>query len=249
MSILTPAEAVRLLREQWANPTMLAQELFSILTADLPDTLNAPVSINNGNNPPTTPLFQLDNAQAGQQVFSFGKDGSLGNFTFDPNNGLVFNGGGGAPPQPIGGGPAPPPSKGVGAMPGTITGGGPATYDVQLLTSGQTVSAIAWPQVAESADPGTQVWVYLVGNQYYTEVPAANPCYAANITSVNSVSSYLCDLYPLGPGGTKKPGGPFTVTQLLIAGTASLPIGAWDIAVKLGSGYYFQMPVFMGPDA
>jgi hypothetical protein len=39
------------------------------------------------------------------------------------------------------------------------------------------------------------------------------------------------------------------VTQLLIAGTASLPIGAWDIAVKLGSGYYFQMPVFMGPDA
>jgi hypothetical protein len=165
MSILTPAEAVRLLREQWANPTMLAEELFSILTADLPDTLNAPVTVNTGNNPPNTPLFQLDDAQPGQQVFSFGPGGSLGSYTFDPQTGLSFDSPQKTPVSVGGGG-----SSVANLAPCTIQSGGPASYSVALVT-GPSVTAIAWPQPLDTAPPGTQAWAYQVSGTWYVQFP------------------------------------------------------------------------------
>lgn len=55
MSFLPPDEVDRLLRTQWKSPQQLAEELHSMLSTDLPLTINAPVKIvSDGNTPALT---------------------------------------------------------------------------------------------------------------------------------------------------------------------------------------------------
>ncbi len=107
-------EALRLLRENWPNPTMLAQELYVMLSSpDIPITTSAPITYTAPSAQATEAAITLAVAPD-QPAISIPSPVGPGGITIGPdginmNGGVILN-------QGI------PPTNGPAGMPGTIQG-------------------------------------------------------------------------------------------------------------------------------
>jgi len=157
-------EAVRLLREQWPNPTMLAQELYAMFEDDVPLEHNAPITLTN----PGTEAPLIINVAPGQPAVQFQVDGvpdgsitiggdgpTFGGRQRTTNNTTVIAGGGGN------------------AFIGVVQSGSGNSY-VVVLDTGLTVNCIQQQIDSNDTIPaGTSVLVIkqIVGGAYVMQTP------------------------------------------------------------------------------
>lgn len=85
-------QAIRLLREKWNSPQLLAEELFAIFASDVPFTIDGPVTINN---PGPLPAITINNGGLGDAAFSYNRESQPQDIP-----GFTFPGLGGIPPLP-----------------------------------------------------------------------------------------------------------------------------------------------------
>jgi hypothetical protein len=155
-------EALRMLREQWQNATLLAQELYAIFTSDQPVTVTSPVAVSGTGNPANPAPVQItlgDNQGitvthgANTTTFSLDNQGNLQQQT-------GFAGGSGQK-KPIAGG-----------LIGIVQSGSGATYQVALQGTGQVVTVTQLSiNASETIPAGTPVVVVQVGAAYQMQVP------------------------------------------------------------------------------
>ena len=126
-------QAIRLLRTKWKSPQLLAEELYSMFQADVPDETDQPVIINSSTGEP--PLTVRDFGD-GDFLIEFGdKDGSLGGIVVDDDGQFQFA----DPPASAGQQPTPqtPAGSGGGGIPGKIISqSSGAVYNVELYEDG-----------------------------------------------------------------------------------------------------------------
>jgi len=127
-------EVIRLLREKWPNSTLLAEELFAILSPNIPLTHNAPLTINN---PTAGPGLIINNAGGGDTTIRFDNNGTpVGSVTIS-GDGITFGGDSSKTEKQK--------QPDRTAFVGTVTGGTGASYTVTLdtgATVGVTVPGI-----------------------------------------------------------------------------------------------------------
>jgi hypothetical protein len=189
-------EALRLLREKWPNATMLAEELYVILSSpDIPITTSAPITYNqpagssapaltlNMNPDATGPAIQINPGDGGPTI-TIGPDNIDlgGGFLLGQGLNLQFLGtqalGGGTNtnPGPGGGGGGQQPSASS-AMPGQIQSGTGTTYTVTIYPSGLSGSTqnvtVTQLQIdnTQAIPAGTWVLVTQNGGNYYMQSP------------------------------------------------------------------------------
>lgn len=120
MSAFIPtAEAIRLMREAWPDATMLAQELFALLTSNLPADAPIPVAKQPGNG--QQPVFTVGGFSNGDTLFEItGAQGQPFGSILIQDGALVFAPPfSGEPPQAQDSGTQPLNPRGPGQLPGT----------------------------------------------------------------------------------------------------------------------------------
>lgn len=184
-------EALRLLREKWQNPTLLAEELYTILNSDLPLNIDGPVTINN---PPgsTEPGLTINQEGGGDIAFQINKNNGDGtqsivqlSYTGDT---LVFDGPITDPEDPDADEDnteeQTPESSGGGSIPCRVVShiGSGASYQIALYEQGvdlgitQTVTATQL-QIAADAEIPEGTWTFANkisrtgGDVFYIQVP------------------------------------------------------------------------------
>lgn len=169
------SQALRLLRENWPSPTMLAQELYAIFQ-DANPTTSGPLTITNPNK--AGPGLAVKNSGGSADVMSFtGGTGGTSTMSFGPDGGLVFT----TPSFSTAdkpGGPTTNIKNSGGAVPGQVLSGGPgAAYSVQVFPNGlaaasKTVAAVQLQiDAGETIQPGTFALFSLAGPTYYFQAP------------------------------------------------------------------------------
>jgi hypothetical protein len=175
-------QALRLLREDWANPKMLADELFAIFTSTDPMTLTGPVTIDNTTNqpgltvrnfgdgntsmqiqkqplPPIPPLPPFAPIEFGPiSIVDFLPDGTIQPLDAQGNPIIIESGGGGFPGKVLSGGPG-------------------STYKVNVYKKGINQAPISVTATQLQIDPGETIpagsWclVAFTNNAYYIQLP------------------------------------------------------------------------------
>lgn len=157
------AEAIRLLREDWPNATMLAQELYAIFQDSVPASTNAPLTANSSN-PDQAPLV----------VNQFGNGGLSISFNKGQGGGIQINDG---VPQLVDKNGNPVGGSGGGVPGKVLSGSGSGPYQVQIYPAGlsgttKTVS-VTQLQIDSSDSVPANTWTIVnqVGSNYYMQVP------------------------------------------------------------------------------
>lgn len=183
-------QAMRLLRESWASPNELAEELFAMFTSDRPVTIDSPLIINNtsADGPPIT----INQGGSNDQTIVINRDSpdppdvpDFPDFDFPtPGNtyitviyadGTVDNPADDPPPnQPPDDDEQP---EGGGGFPGQVISGSDNDYTVEVYESGLTLAPVS-RQVrqlsiasGEVIDPGTWGLIGRVGAEYFMQLP------------------------------------------------------------------------------
>jgi hypothetical protein len=154
-------EALRLLRENWASPLLLAQELYSIFTSDSPIPITSPVAVSGTGNPANPAPVQI--TLGDNQGITLTHGANTTSFSLDGNGNLQqqtgMAGGSGAI-KPIAGG-----------LIGTVVSGSGSTYQV-AIKGGPTVTVTQLSiDPSETIPAGTPAVVVQVGAVYYMQVP------------------------------------------------------------------------------
>lgn len=164
-------QAIRLLRTKWKSPQLLAEELYSMFQADVPNETDQPVIINSSSDDP--PL-QVRDFGDGDFLIEFGdKNGSLGGIIADENGQFQFA----DPPASAGESPTPqePADGGGSGIPGKITAHvSGSNYSVALYGNGPDAAVTATVtvkqlQIATGEVIPTNTWV-LVAKQTVSQV-------------------------------------------------------------------------------
>jgi hypothetical protein len=179
-------EAIRLLREVWPTPTMLAEELFVLLSSpDIPITTSAPITYTPPNADATQAALNIA-TNPGQPAISITGPGgtsiSLGTGGIDLGGVPLYNIGippaNELPPFPEIPGTTTSGGSGTlvpgGGIPGTIVSGGPgANYVFQPTAGGATINVIQGQiDPSQTIPAGTFAIASLVGKStYYIAVP------------------------------------------------------------------------------
>lgn len=210
------AELLRLLRERWANPTILSEEIYAILAGDVPETLNGPVTINNPTGGPAIVVNQLGGSDQLLQV----QRAPAQPFDFPPLPGVP---GSGLPDLPQF--PGLPPL--------------PAQPEIPPLGDGQPLPRRPDQPDIPPTGPGLTV-VGVLGNDPSGDVPPrGEPGGPAPLSGGGNVSlgrvvsgsgdTYVVDLYGAGSGMPATARVVATVPQIDPA--AVIPEGTWLAAV------------------
>ena len=172
----------RLLREYWTAPG-LAEEIFAMMSPDVPNNTAAPVQINLPTGSTVQPI-QIGNYDPGAPVINFTGPGGeeLGTWapSLTPNNEIISgsgSGGGGG-----GGGVSPPsPSNQGKTYPGFVTEGSGNTYQVNIYKNGYpsgpttNVTVTQLYISGDNIDAGTAVMVTGGPNgEWYMQQPVWN---------------------------------------------------------------------------
>lgn len=183
-------QVLRLLREDWDSPKELAEELYAILNADIPLTLDGPITINNNSSEPAVTIQQSGPSDSAIQIVKsplpgfdpgnppdFGL-GGLGNetLTLVGNDGLISTGtGDAAQPNNItlsaqGGG-------GIPARVVSFVTGSTANYVMRAFPNGLTAASVlvvaTQLQIADGEVLSAGTWTILtkLGSKYFMQVP------------------------------------------------------------------------------
>jgi len=155
-------EALRMLREQWQNATLLAQELYAIFTSDSPVPITSPVSVSGTANPTNPAPLQI--TLGDNQGITVNHGATQTTFSLDPNGNLQQQtglAGGTGVIKPIAGG-----------LIGTVQSGTGSTYQVKLQGTGQVVTVTQLSiDPTETIPAGTPVVVVQVGSAYQMQTP------------------------------------------------------------------------------
>lgn len=167
----------RLLREYWTAPG-LAEEIFAMMSPDVPNNTQAPIAVNLPTEATVAP-FQVGNYTLGDPVIHFtGKSGqdlgswapSTDQFIEKVTSGSGGGGGGG-------GGSSSSTSQGK-TYPGFVTGGSGDTYQVDIYKAGYpsgpatNVTVKQLLIISDTIPAGTPAMVTQgPGNEYYMNVP------------------------------------------------------------------------------
>lgn len=123
-------EAIRLIREKWPNPTMLAEEIYSILMAQRPTLTNSPIIITNEGDQTPLIIRNLGDAPLAIQITSKDPTSPTGHKTVGIDND------GNTTPAPT----TETPTTGGSAVPGQVVSGSGTSYSVKLFENGTSVA-------------------------------------------------------------------------------------------------------------
>lgn len=153
-------QAIRLLREQWPNPTMLAEELFAILSNEkLPLYHEGPVTLAKG-----------DDAQPGLSLPGFNEGDTAISISGDTYNITIGGDGlnmGGLPITNAGGSP----SQGANGFYGTVVSGTGNRYRVRLNTGAIVFVTQGQIDSGETIPVGTFALVTKASGNFFMQVP------------------------------------------------------------------------------
>lgn len=233
-------QLIRLLREKWPNATLLAEELFAILSANRPTLTNNPLVIDNPEpNQPAIIIRQSGDSPFAFQIQSPDPTQPTGVATQNINNQ-------GQPVDEDGN----PESSGGGTFPGQVVSGSGTTYLVKIYENGtgvsasQTVSArignLPDPNVVLAAD--TWVIVMQLSNGRYEAMFFAGRT-PGKVLSQVSGRVYNVALYENGQDNPTTRTVQATCMQL--ATGEVVPTNTWVDIFQGGASYYFQVPIWL----
>jgi hypothetical protein len=175
-------QAMRLLRERWGSPNELAEEIFAILTSDVPVRIDSPVVITAEGSDRSPPLT----------VRNFGQDDAMVRFerrrlpdvaiSYDGGDGdgeevTEFYGDGSTESIDPETGEGTPSTQGGGGLAGVVVSGSGDTYQVDTYPQGLSAPPVRRTvrqlQIAEgeAVPAGTFALVVQAGGEFYMQVP------------------------------------------------------------------------------
>lgn len=182
-------QAPRLIREKWADPNELAEEIYAIWTSDKGVTLDGPVTINNTTGGSSLTINQGSVGDTAIEINNNPADidlGDVGDVVIEDNSTTIIDGGGGVEffddppdePEEPQEGEGESQGGGGGGTPGKVISGSGQTYQVTLYPSGpagaagQTVSVTQLDIASDAAIP-EDTWTIVTqsGGSYYMQVP------------------------------------------------------------------------------
>ena len=245
----------RLLREDSWDATSLAQEMYSMMSPDAPQSTNAPLTLNQGQ--PGQPALMFNGWNDGDTVITMNRgsdtygginvggntigglqigDQNIGGSTY---NNQTFNGDSivNIPPVTDGGGTNYPrtPSFDPGSTSYTA---GDLKFALDFFKGLKGLGFVS------GTDPGVLDMDALKKFLGVTSGGGSGGSIPGKILS-GTVDTYQVQLYPNGKAAAA--GLTVTVKQLQIDPAATIPPGTWAMVSKTGLVYSMQVPIFLAP--
>lgn len=175
-------QSLRLIREKWRDPNVLAEELYAILNSDKPIVIDSPIEITNNTDGPAITInnnregdtIQINNQPQPPIQLPNYPPVTIPDFPSIPDTATIDNRGRG-PGDGGGGGDGGDGEPSV--FPGQITSGTADTYEVDVYENGLGEGAVSRSvkqlQIAGDAEIPSGTWSVIgkVGEEYFMQVP------------------------------------------------------------------------------